>query len=159
MKKTYVVFVILFSLVLIVGCSAQNNKNTPEVTQTKQNNQLTPLSEQITIDTSEYTDNVAYKPIITELKKNLAAWVELDRENFSEGFITAESAEQHYFLLAPPFNNLHFQGKITIVEFDDNPDRVDVNVQYKEQSNNEERSYTYNFGKNEQGEWKITQID
>lgn len=111
------------------------------------------------IDTSNYSSNESYKDLLQNLTDNLNAFVQKDKGKFEKGFIDQKSAESNLFLIEDEGVEYQFLGKPVIVEHPDNPERIDVQVNYKTNKDDQEKSLTYNYKKATNGDWKISQID
>jgi hypothetical protein len=144
MIRNKAIFLVLFIFVL-AGCSQQNNNGSAT------------FNEGVSIDVSQYDNEEKYKPILKELEQNLNALVKKDKTTFEKGFVSQTEADANMFWIEDPETKYQFFGEPVIVDQESEPKRIDV--QYRISKSNDEKGTTYNFIKNDQGEWKIKQID
>jgi hypothetical protein len=167
MIRNKAIFLALFIFVL-VGCSQQNNNGS--VTTNNVNSEAgestssseggsNSFKEGVTIDVSQYDNEEKYKPILQELEQNLNALVKKDKTAFEKGFVSQTEADANMFWIEDPETKYQFFGEPVIVDQESEPKRIDIQVQYRISKSNDEKGTTYNFIKNDQGEWKIKQID
>jgi hypothetical protein len=148
MIRNKAIFLVLFIFVL-AGCSQQNNNGSAT------------FNEGVSIDVSQYDNEEKYKPILKELEQNLNALVKKDKTTFEKGFVSQTEADANMFWIEDPETKYQFFGEPVIVDQESELNRIDIQVQYRTSKSisNDERGTTYNFIKNDQGEWKIKQID
>jgi ABC-type phosphate/phosphonate transport system substrate-binding protein len=148
MIRNKAIFLVLFIFVL-AGCSQQNNNGSAT------------FNEGVSIDVSQYDNEEKYKPILKELEQNLNALVKKDKTTFEKGFVSQTEADANMFWIEDPETKYQFFGVPVIVDQESELKRIDIQVQYRTSKSirNDEKGTTYNFIKNDQGEWKIKQID
>ncbi|WP_141502115.1 hypothetical protein [Paenibacillus luteus] len=153
------------ALALLLGaCSQHENNNVAKdnINNAKStvvenaNPEKIAFHEGVTIDITQYENEEQYHSLLQTLQQNLKAIVQKDKAEFEEGFLSQAAVEANIFWIENS-NRYQFLGKPIITE--QNAYRIDISVEYRTSDDGKIKTTIYNFGKNDDGDWKITLID